>query len=73
MNKFDSIISDLCEANGYPNQQQNTILLQITTSSKTQISSNRILAQISNKTSILLQITINSKIPTLTQINSSKK
>jgi short subunit dehydrogenase-like uncharacterized protein len=24
MNKFDSIISDLCEANGYPNQQQNT-------------------------------------------------
>jgi hypothetical protein len=25
MNKFDSIISDLCEANGYPNQQQNTV------------------------------------------------
>ena len=24
MNKFDSIISDLREANGYPNQQQNT-------------------------------------------------
>ena len=44
MNKFDSIISDLCEANGYPNQpntnQQNTNNTQQNTNNNQQQNAN---------------------------------